>query len=146
MTIGEIMTTSLVTVSEDARLDAVQAMLQQHDIHHLLVRDAEGEIVGAITDRDVLRELSPFVGKLAERRADRETLTLRAHQIMTHDVPSVSPEMEVPHATRILLQRRVSCLAVRDAAGVMVGIVTWRDLLRAMAGTLTDATPGPHVP
>lgn len=139
MTVGDIMTTSLVTVSEDARLETVQATLQQHDIHHLLVRDADGEVVGSITDRDVLTHLSPFVGKLAERRADRETLTLRAHQIMQHDVLSVAPDLEVGPATRILLQRRVSCLGVRDANGHMVGIVTWRDLLRALAGDSTGA-------
>jgi CBS domain-containing protein len=55
---------------------------------------------------------------------------MRAHQIMTRSVISVTPDATILEAANIMLQRHVSGLPVVDAAGKLVGIVSEGDFLR----------------
>lgn len=55
---------------------------------------------------------------------------MRAHQIMTRPVVTVSPETTIVEAANIMLQRHVSGLPVIDAAGKLVGIVSEGDFIR----------------
>lgn len=55
---------------------------------------------------------------------------MRAHQIMTRSVTSVSPETDLATAAKLMLQRRISGLPVVDDNGALVGVVSEGDLLR----------------
>jgi CBS domain-containing protein len=55
---------------------------------------------------------------------------MRAHQIMTHDVVTVTPDTPVVEAATLMLRYHVSGLPVVDNAGKLVGVVTESDFLR----------------
>ncbi|TPQ42699.1 hypothetical protein C2U70_00960 [Bradyrhizobium guangdongense] len=55
---------------------------------------------------------------------------MRAHQIMTRSVISVTPETSIVDAANLMLQRHVSGLPVIDGQGKLVGIVSEGDFLR----------------
>ncbi|MGM4902131.1 CBS domain-containing protein [Tardiphaga sp. 866_E4_N2_1] len=55
---------------------------------------------------------------------------MRAHQIMTRKLVTVSPDASISEAARLMIDYHVSGLPVVDAAGKLVGIVTERDFLR----------------
>jgi CBS domain-containing protein len=55
---------------------------------------------------------------------------MRAHQIMTRPVITVTPEATIVEAANMMLKHRVSGLPVVDAAGKLVGIVSEGDFLR----------------
>ena len=55
---------------------------------------------------------------------------MRAHQIMTRPVITVSPETTIVEAANTMLQRHVSGLPVVDAAGKLVGIISEGDFIR----------------
>lgn len=55
---------------------------------------------------------------------------MRAHQIMTRSVISVTPEATILEAANIMLRCHVSGLPVLDTAGKLVGIVSEGDFLR----------------
>ena len=55
---------------------------------------------------------------------------MRAHQIMTRPVVTVSPETTIVEAANTMLQRHVSGLPVVDPAGKLVGIISEGDFLR----------------
>jgi CBS domain-containing protein len=55
---------------------------------------------------------------------------MRAHQIMTKDVISVTPSTSIEDAARIMLQTHISGLPVLDPSGKLVGIVSESDFLR----------------
>jgi CBS domain-containing protein len=55
---------------------------------------------------------------------------MRAHQIMTRDVITVTPHTTIETAARIMLRTRISGLPVVNDAGKLVGIVSERDFLR----------------
>jgi CBS domain-containing protein len=55
---------------------------------------------------------------------------MRAHQIMTKSVISVTPDTSIVEAANIMLRRHVSGLPVIDAAGKLLGIVSEGDFIR----------------
>ena len=130
MLIKEIMTTRVATVSMDDRLGVIKEIFEQANFRHLLVVEEE-ELVGVISDRDLLRALSPYLDTDAEMNRDTETLNRRAHQIMSRHPITVSPNCTLKEAAAIMLERHISCLPVLEN-GALVGIVSWKDLLRIM--------------
>ena len=55
---------------------------------------------------------------------------MRAHQIMTRPVITVTPETTIAEAAATMLRRHISGLPVVDAAGKLVGIVSEGDFIR----------------
>lgn len=129
-TIDQIMSRPLVTVSMDEKLADVREVFERERFHHVVVVD-QGKVVGVISDRDLLKRLSPFVGsKLNERRQDENTLNLRAHQIMTRNPITVLPTDTVQVAVDLILKHNFRSLPVVDPLGNPVGIISWKDILR----------------
>jgi acetoin utilization protein AcuB len=133
MRLGEIMTAKVVTVGMDDRLEVVKEIFDTMKFHHLLVVDEHKALTGVLSDRDLLRALSPYVGSAAETTRDLATLNKRVHQIMTRTPITLREESAVSEAVALLLKHRISCVPVVDAGFKPVGIVSWRDLLRALA-------------
>ncbi len=128
MPISDIMTRKLVTVSPSDTLRTLQPLFKQYGIHHLLVVE-ENKLLGVISDRDVLRNLSPFVNTAAQDEKDDFLLNRQAHQIMAKRIISITPEAGIRDACEVLLDKRVSLLPViKD--GHLQGVVSWKDILR----------------
>lgn len=132
MEVKSIMTRRVVTVELDDSLAVIKQIFDAMKFHHLLVIDEDRKLCGVISDRDLLRALSPRVGTLSESARDAATLNKRAHQIMTRQPITLRPEATLEAAVELLLERRVSCLPVVDESFRPVGILSWRDLLRHM--------------
>lgn len=130
MLVREIMTTRVATVSMDDRLNVIKEIFEQAHFRHLLVLE-EDALVGVISDRDLLRALSPYLDTDAEMTRDTDTLNRRAHQIMSRQPITIAPDRPLQEAARLMLERHVSCLPVLEN-GALVGILSWRDLLRVM--------------
>src|SRR5271165_5206912 len=131
MSLRSIMTARVVTVEMDDRLAAVKEIFDSTKFHHLLVIDSDGKLAGVVSDRDLLKALSPYVGSAAENARDAATLNKRAHQIMSRKPITLPPEAPIVDAVKLLLANRVSCIPIVDAQFRPIGIVSWRDLLRS---------------
>jgi acetoin utilization protein AcuB len=127
-TVAEWMSTDSRSVDMDAPLGAIRELMSMYGCHHLLVKD-EGVVVGVISDRDVLRNLSPGVDKRFSSRGDIETLDKPAHQIMSRALLSVLPSSSLPEAAALMLKHHINCLPVIDDADC-VGVLTTTDVLR----------------
>jgi acetoin utilization protein AcuB len=132
MLVSEVMTKNVVKVAPDLDLSTLRELFTKTGFHHLLVVDGE-TLVGVISDRDLLRTVSPFVGTLAERHQDRDTLYRKAHQLMSRALIVARPDDDVRTAAFFLVEKKISCLPVVSEDGKLEGIVTWRDLLRGIA-------------
>jgi acetoin utilization protein AcuB len=133
MTLDKIMTAKVVTVAMDDRLEVVKEIFDTMNFHHLLVIDEHEKLSGVLSDRDLLRALSPYVGSAAETARDLATLNKRVHQIMTRHPLTLRPHSSVQEAAGLLLGNRISCVPIVDGDFKPVGIVSWRDLLRALS-------------
>ena len=127
MPISDIMTTTLVTVGPEQTVGELEPLFRQHGIHHLLVVD-EGKLLGVISDRDVLRNLSPFVNTTAEDDKDAFLLGRKAHQIMRKQLVTIEPSAGIREACQVILEGKVSLLPVTEN-NTLVGVVSWKDIL-----------------
>ncbi|WP_042302883.1 CBS domain-containing protein [Paraburkholderia kururiensis] len=132
MEIREIMTTRVVMVSFDDTLATVKHIFDSAKFHHVLVVE-DGELQGVVSDRDLLRALSPFIDSVVEAPRDVATLNRRVHQIMGRRPVTLGPDADVSAAVEIFLEKGVSCIPIVRDGMRPVGIVSWRDVLRALA-------------
>ena len=130
MKLKMIMKAEVATVDMDVPLRSISRMFKEKNFHHVLVVE-EGELCGIISERDLLRVSSPFLNTPSEQNRDLATLSRRAHQIMTRKPITIGPEAELEDAVHIMLQKQISCLPVLSSDSNIVGIVTWKDLLKA---------------
>lgn len=128
--VSEVMTHPVEAVSMDDSIRIIRDMFEANRYHHLIVYGDNHECVGVISDRDLLKNISPFVGKMRERSEDRSLLERRAHQIMTRQLIAVRPNTALRAAARVMLDHRISCLPVVDQNRHCVGIITLRDVVR----------------
>ncbi len=134
------MTAPVESITMDHAVHEIRDIFERAHYHHLVVTDKDGTCVGVISDRDLLKNLSPFVGKMAERSADLATLDRRAHQIMTRQLVAARPSTTLRDAARIMIDHKVSCLPVLDAHKNCIGILTLRDVARMMIRALDHAS------
>jgi CBS-domain-containing membrane protein len=133
-----IMTPDPATLTEDATVrDAVQ-MLQALEIRHLPVTNAQREVVGMVSDRDLRALAVPRVVSddwLGEFRVALET---EVGQIMSSDVVAVEEETPTAEIIDLMLEHKVGAVPVVDADGVLVGIVSYMDVLRGLKSLEDD--------
>src|SRR5215470_6322420 len=120
------MTKQPATVGPDCAIGAALALMRRAEVRHLLVVDAD-RLVGIVSHRDWRK--AP--GGEAAGGWDSQPVT----RIMTDDPVTVAPETPVTAAARILLERKVGCLPVRDGDAI-VGIFTTSDALEALLAAL----------
>ena len=128
--VEHIMSAPVETISMDDSVETIRKIFEQSQYHHLVVRGDHGECAGVISDRDLLKNLSPFIGKMSERTSDLNCLKRRAHQIMTRELVAVRRNTSLRAAARVMLDHRISCLPVVDAKKHCIGIITVRDVVR----------------
>jgi acetoin utilization protein AcuB len=139
MDVGSIMTTRVVSVEMDDRLDVVKKIFDTLKFHHLLVLDDRGALKGVVSDRDLLKALSPYVGSVAENARDIATLNKRVHQIMSRNLITLRRRASVTEAIQLFLDHRISCIPIVDEVMKPVGILSWRDVLKTL---LAGQNPG----
>lgn len=128
MPVSDIMTRKLITVTPQRTVGELQPLFALHRIHHLLVVH-EGKLVGVVSDRDVLRSISPFANTQAAEQKDAFTLSRKAHQIMNKNVVSVTSTTSIRDACATLLDNGKSLLPVIDD-GKLIGVLSWKDILK----------------
>lgn len=129
MRVGDLMTTDVVTLTEDETLAHAQRCMARGRIRHLpVVR--EGRLVGLITHRDLLAASFSIFAEVDASEQRRVFDTVRVVEAMHRDVVTVSPELSVSKAARILLENKYGCLPVVDDDHQLQGIVTEADFLR----------------
>ncbi len=138
MKISEIMSTQVVTVLMDQTLGEIRGLFDQNSCHHIPVVSDHQRLLGIVSDRDVLRSLSPDADSSMANNHAISTLKRKAHQIMTREVVTIQPDSGIEEAAAIMLDKKFSCLPVidaQDAEGTLCGIVTKTDLLRSLCAT-----------
>jgi CBS domain-containing protein len=117
-----------VAYPEDALASAVRKM-HEHNVGSIIVVESSGRRrpIGIVTDRDVLR------GQI-DRSADLFCLVVA--EVMTKDPVTLPENCGVAEAVEKLSARGVRRAPVVNAAGDLVGIVTFDDLLPAIADGL----------
>jgi CBS domain-containing protein len=119
--VADVMTRKTVTLSpHHGFAEAVSLMADRH-FRHVVVVGTGGQILGVISDRDILRTLA--------RTSNWQTKDVS--QIMTRDPVTVKRETPLSVAVAKMVAKRINCLPVLDDEGKVCGILTSTDLLKA---------------
>lgn len=129
--ISDIMSRKIVTVELDDSLKVIQEIFNHTHFHHLIVVSAE-RVAGVISDRDLLKALSPRIGTFSETDRDTTTLNKRAHQIMTRHPITLPASAGIFDAINTFNQHSISCIPIVDSALKPVGMLSWRDILKML--------------
>jgi len=107
-----------ITIAPDAPLGEAQALMRHHRISGIPVVEASGRLVGILTNRDV-------------RFADNPAQPVR--ELMTHEnLATVPLGTSGEDARRLLHQRRIEKLLVVDDAYRCIGLITVKDIEKAV--------------
>jgi CBS domain-containing protein len=146
MTIRDVMTSSVLTVRPETPLKDVARLLIDSDISGAPVIDAQGAVLGVVSEADFLvkeqgpqtlrhRRLARLLGESETTRRQIGKLAARtAGEAMTTPAITVEPSRSIQDAAAVMTDRRVNRLPVVEH-GRLIGIVTRADLVRAYLRT-----------
>ncbi len=118
MTVKDIMTDPAIVIAEDASVMEAANLMRQHNIGSVPVVNDDQNIVGIVTDRDiVIRNMA--------RGMDPKSHSVE--EIMTKDVSCVTPETEIDEAAQVMANDKVRRLPVVEDERV-VGFVALGDI------------------
>lgn len=138
-TVGSIMSRHVVTATMDDTLATIQELFKEHRFHHLLVVE-QRKLVGVISDRDLLKAISPNIGTLSETDRDRATLNKRAHQIMSRNPIAATAITPIEAAAKLMIEKKVSCLPITTEENTLVGILSWKDIMKALLASTASVS------
>ncbi len=140
MKVEDVMTRDVLTVRPDTTLKDVARLLAASGISGLPVTTEKGELVGVVSEADILAKERRPPENGYPRRA-RRSVAVRgkadartAADAMTAPAITIAPRHRVDAAAALMLDCGVNRLPVVDG-GRLVGIVTRADLVRAFAAT-----------
>ncbi len=129
MKVRDIMTDSVIKIHPDETVDVAARALAHYNIGALPVCDDRGALCGVVTDRDLVTRC------LASNRSPAET---KVRQIMTGQVLSVRPDMEVGAAAHLMGREQIRRLPVLED-GRLCGMISLGDLASAEESVMDAA-------
>ena len=154
MQVRDVMTHGVIGVTESASVaEAIETMLRSR-VSALFVFDAKNELIGILSEGDLLRrsELGSehkrprwldFLlgsGRLAETYAHEHGR--KVGEVMTRDVETIEESADLSEAVDRMMRRRIKRLPVLRGETV-VGVISRSDLLKGLLAA-TPRAPGPH--
>ena len=148
MKVREVMTPRPFTIDPEAPVGTAIAVMAEKKLRHLPVVTQDGRLAGILSDRDL--RSAAFAPALAEHLSETAKRRLTAvgvrleelpvRRLMTVDVVTVGPDAPIAKAAALMLDGRLGSLPVVED-GRLVGIVTERDALKALAALVATTTP-----
>ncbi len=146
--VAEVMTTPVFSVRRETPLQDAVTLMSSHHISGLPVVDANGVLVGELGEKDLMVRESgfdagPYVmfldaviylrNPLEWNRQVHQVLGSTVGEVMNSHVHTCADTTSLPQAARQLNDLRTQRLFVVNDAGVMVGVLTRGDVVRALA-------------
>jgi len=155
LTAGDMMTRNVVFAHPDTPLRKIARQMLDGGFSGMPVVDDEGKVIGMITEGDLVRwteEFTPRARWWLDMLADGHDLSpeflqtitqehARARAAMSQTVVGVSEDTPIRDVAKLLSERGIKRVPViRD--GRPVGILTRRDLVRALVEAFEKKVPG----
>tara|TARA_R110002095_G_scaffold182796_2_gene159992 strand:- start:856 stop:1488 length:633 start_codon:yes stop_codon:yes gene_type:complete len=125
----QIMISPVVTLDSQATIGVALTLFRSNQLRHLPVVSSAGELVGIVSERDVLRHLAGVTEnyqQLTQSHKDKHVV-----QVMKSPVLTASGDTDVRYVSRLFVEQRVGALPI-VTDGVIAGIITRSDVLEAV--------------
>jgi CBS domain-containing protein/gamma-glutamyl:cysteine ligase YbdK (ATP-grasp superfamily) len=127
--VGQFMTTDLFTVHPDDVVDLAASLMDWRHIRHVPVEDNQGNLVGLVSHRQLLRLVGRGIG------SGGKSANVAVQDIMKREPVTVTPDTPTLEAIEKMRRHKVGCLPVVEG-GRLVGIITEKDLVYVAAELL----------
>ena len=124
--VSEIMTSPVFTTTKDTSVEEVWQYFVKKNVHHMPVVSDKGDIIGILSDRDILKKLITSDG-----RRDG-VVNKRVEDIMSTDVITASPITDIRRIAKGMLEYHIGAMPIVDEKGSIIGIITRSDILYAV--------------
>jgi len=133
--IKDIMVTKLITVGIDAPFSQVWDIFSSQRIRHLPVVNQDKKLKGLITQRDFYRIVPSRKDVEGDGsfyvKEDLDKFILQ--KVMIDKVATLFPQDTLGMAINMMVQKKYGCIPIVDEKGLLLGILTQTDALKAIA-------------
>jgi acetoin utilization protein AcuB len=131
MFVRDRMTQNPVTVTPETSVSEALNIMRQHKVRRMPVVDKQGHLVGIVAEKDLLYASPSPATSLNVYEIGYLLSKLRVKEIMAKSVVTVTEDVPLEEAARIMVDGSISGLpVVRDRA--VVGIITETDIFKAL--------------
>lgn len=131
-----IMKRAPAVVTPDNEIFDAVALMAGRRIRHLPVVDHERRLLGMLSDRDVRSALGDLGRLLSDPDARERFRGTVVGQVMHQDAVTVRADAPISTAIDRLTEERVGALAVVSDEGILVGMLSYLDILEALGDRL----------
>lgn len=130
--VSDIMTTELITVSENDPVSKIEEIFKENKIHHIPVID-KGKLIGLISKSDYLFFKRGFNDDRVDERLD--SFRMRVHtvkEIMTTKLATLESNAKINVALEIFKENLFHAIPIVEDEK-LIGIVTTLDVIKHLA-------------
>ena len=133
--VEDIMNHDIKTLTLDDTVQVCLKFMKDYKVRHVPImeipteKDGKPYFVGIVSQRDLFRQISPYMGKIGEEEKDLKAMRQTLGQVVTRDPKSASPQTPIPEMITFMVEDRIDMVPVLDD-GDMVGIVTSVDIVK----------------
>jgi acetoin utilization protein AcuB len=126
--VRDLMTWEVATVRPETDTGTAWDLMSDRQVRHLVVVDEDGDLLGVVSHRDLLRHA--LIEQAGPGYFERARLArTRVQEVMVEPVETADPEQDAAEAARTLFEGKIGCLPVVEGSRV-VGILTESDFVR----------------
>lgn len=129
MTVGRCMTKNPVTIHPEVSVPEAQAIMRREKIHRLPVLDKSNKLIGIVTASDLIHASPSQATALDMYELNYLISKLKVEKIMSRKVVTVTEELPIEEAARMMADNNISGLPVLRG-DIVVGIITESDLFK----------------
>ncbi|MEN6499964.1 MAG: CBS domain-containing protein [Rectinema sp.] len=129
MKVGQRMTRNPITITPDVTVPEAQAIMRREKIQRLPVLDNNKRLVGIVTSLDLIHASPSPATSLDIYEMHYLLSKLKVEKVMTRQVITVTEDLPIEEAARIMVDNKISGLPVMRG-DILVGIITESDIFR----------------
>jgi CBS domain-containing protein len=122
----QVMQRQVITLAADDNVAQAWAVLRDHRIHQAPVLDNTQQLIGIVSERDLLTAINIEDGQVAE------PTRYRVREVMSTPVISADAVTDIRRIASVMLEQNVDGVPVTSANGHLIGFISRSDILRAV--------------
>lgn len=139
----DIMTKKVITISKDATVAELAKLLIKHKISGVPIVDEKEELVGIVTEADIIVKISslPFPISFSfafldsydsYTKSTKEYMETRVEEIMSKNIKTAKENMPLSKVVNIMINNNINRIPILDDNNKLSGIITRADIMKSM--------------
>ncbi len=133
LSVRDLMTDKIFALRADDDIQMARDLMDERNVRHVPVVDEDRNLVGLVSERDLLRSMYPSTSELPVGTQHAVLKRVKVSAIMTRDVETVEPDDDLAAAAQVMLDNKYGCVPVVVDGGRVEGILTESDFVRYLA-------------